>query len=84
MLLIRFAMTGSLLGIILGATGFRAVALSVATDVIFDPLTPIILTIAVFACTAMQLAMPKAVTPIPRLLRPGDLNPPTNRLGGRA
>lgn len=86
MLLIRVAMTGSLLGIILGATGFRAVALSVATDVIFDPLTPIILTIAVFACTAMQLAMPKAVTPMPmpRLRRPGDLNPPINRLGGRA
>ncbi|MBD8620609.1 hypothetical protein IFT67_16935 [Sphingomonas sp. CFBP 13728] len=59
MIFLRFAFAGSLLGMVFGAIAIRAVAISAATDVIFDPLTPIILIIAVVACTAMRLTMPR-------------------------
>ncbi|WP_339345909.1 hypothetical protein [uncultured Sphingomonas sp.] len=58
MAFIRFALSCRFLGIVFGAVAIRAVALSSATDVIFDPVTPIILIIAAGFALAMRFALP--------------------------
>lgn len=66
MTFLRFALAGTFLGIVCGAVAIRAVALSSATDVIFDPITPIILVIAASFALAMRL-LPNHRSMAPRM-----------------
>lgn len=79
MLFLRMAMRGTLLGILFGAIAIRAVALSPFTDVLFDPLTSIILVIAVAADLLMRTRYPaRTVAPLspPPSASPDTGSPP--------